>query len=123
MMRLYVGTVRDGGCKAVYATEGPSAWALDPRLDIWSHSPAGFNWGYGGSGPAQLALALLADAVQHDGLAVLLYQQFKREVVALIPGDTGWIMSREEILLWATEQAGEELAQRVNLDVGTEADG
>ena len=33
---------------------------LDPRLDLCSHSPSGFEWGYGGSGPAQLALALLA---------------------------------------------------------------
>ena len=35
---------------------------LDPRLDLANHSPTGFEWGYGGSGPAQLALALLADA-------------------------------------------------------------
>lgn len=25
---------------------------------VWNHSPDGFNWGYGGSGPAQLALAI-----------------------------------------------------------------
>ena len=31
--------------------------ALDPRFDLWNHSPTGFEWGYGGSGPAQLALA------------------------------------------------------------------
>jgi Family of unknown function (DUF6166) len=30
---------------------------LNPRLDLWNHSPTGFEWGYGGSGPAQLALA------------------------------------------------------------------
>src|SRR5262245_1194599 len=35
---------------------------LPARLDLRSHSPTGFEWGYGGSGPAQLALALLADA-------------------------------------------------------------
>jgi len=27
-----------------------------------NHSPTGFNWGYIGSGPSQLALALLLDA-------------------------------------------------------------
>lgn len=32
--------------------------ALDPRFDLRFHSPDGFEWGYGGSGPAQLALAL-----------------------------------------------------------------
>ena len=30
---------------------------LNPRLDLWNHSPTGFEWGYSGSGPAQLALA------------------------------------------------------------------
>lgn len=35
--------------------------ALPLRLDLANHSPSGFEWGYMGSGPAQLALALLAD--------------------------------------------------------------
>lgn len=29
------------------------------------HSPTGFSWGYGGSGPADLARALLVDALPH----------------------------------------------------------
>ena len=45
---------------------------LDPRLDLWNHSPTGFQWGYGGSGPAQLALALLADYLGDDEQAVAL---------------------------------------------------
>jgi len=28
---------------------------------LWNHSPDGFEWGYGGSGPAQLALAIYQD--------------------------------------------------------------
>jgi hypothetical protein len=31
---------------------------LNPRCDLRNHSPDGFQWGYAGSGPAQLALAL-----------------------------------------------------------------
>ena len=50
---------------------------LDPRLDLWEHSPTGFEWGYGGSGPAQLALALLADHLGDDELAMALHQDFK----------------------------------------------
>lgn len=34
---------------------------LDPRTDIVNHSPTGFEYGYGGSGPAQLAIGILAD--------------------------------------------------------------
>lgn len=54
---------------------------LDPRYDLRNHSPAGFNWGYGGSGPAQLALALVADASGDDALALKVYQRFKFEIV------------------------------------------
>ena len=34
--------------------------ALDPRLDLAEHSPTGLEWGYGGSGPAQLCVALFS---------------------------------------------------------------
>lgn len=37
--------------------------ALPPRTDLVNHSPTGFEWGYAGSGPAQLALALCVDAL------------------------------------------------------------
>jgi len=36
-------------------------YELPMRLDLVNHSPSGFEWSYGGSGPAQLALTLLAD--------------------------------------------------------------
>lgn len=57
---------------------------LDPKRSqkVWNHSPDGFAWGYGGSGPAQLALALLLEAGLDDETAVRLHQQFKSEVVA-----------------------------------------
>ena len=32
-----------------------------PSQAVRNHSPTGFAWGYGGSGPAQLALAILID--------------------------------------------------------------
>ena len=32
---------------------------LEPSLEIAGHSPDGFNWGYDGSGSAQLALGIL----------------------------------------------------------------
>jgi hypothetical protein len=50
---------------------------LPPRNDLANHSPDGFNWGYGGSGPAQTALAILADALEDDDLALRYHQRFK----------------------------------------------
>lgn len=60
---------------------------LDPRPSqrIFNHSPDGFSWGYHGSGPAQLALALLLAAGLSENHAVRLHQSFKREHVAHWP--------------------------------------
>lgn len=58
---------------------------LKPRNDLRDHSPNGFNWGYAGSGPAQLALAILADFLDDDAQAQMLYQAFKWKVIAGLP--------------------------------------
>ena len=65
-----------------------SSRPLPLRLDLWNHSPTGFEFGYGGSGPAQLALAILADCCG-DELAVTYHQAFKWAVIARIPGPGG----------------------------------
>jgi hypothetical protein len=59
---------------------------LAKRYDLLSASPSGFEFGYGGSGPCQLAIAILAHAYS-DEFACEHYQQFKREVVAELPED------------------------------------
>ena len=55
--------------------------SLPRRLDLRKHSMTGFEWGYSGSGPAQLALAILAFEFG-DSFAGKHYQDFKREVIA-----------------------------------------
>ncbi len=50
--------------------------------EVYNHSPGGFEWGYGGSGPAQLALALLLDATGDEAVAVRYHQEFKEAFVA-----------------------------------------
>jgi hypothetical protein len=58
---------------------------LDPCLDIANHSPTGFNWGYEGSGPAQLALAIMVSEYGRDLDAhPISYHYFKSEVIAKI---------------------------------------
>jgi|SRR5579859_1133707 len=89
--KRYEGT-RSGG--TVFVTV--NGCELDPRLDLHNHSPNGFEWGYGGSGPAQLALALVADHLGDSGRALALYQDFKREVVATLPHD-GWTLVTGDI--------------------------
>lgn len=71
--------------------------ALNPRLDLRNHSPTGFSWGYGGSGPAQLALAILADYLDDDEQALRLYQDFKWKVIAGLPQGEDWTLSSDAI--------------------------
>lgn len=59
-------------------------YRLDPRFDLYRHSPDGFMWGYGGSGPSQLALALAADVTGDDARAIRIYQTFKQVYVATV---------------------------------------
>jgi hypothetical protein len=69
---------------------------IDLRLDLRNHSPTGFEWGYGGSGPAQLALAILADYAEDDELACEHYQQFKWDVISKFEKDM-WTLTDDEI--------------------------
>ena len=85
---------------------------LKPRVDLWNHSPTGFEWGYGGSGPAQLALAILADHCESDEQALNFHQRFKWAVVAGLP-HRGWTLTSEEI-----EQALHRLREQEALSGG-----
>lgn len=53
------------------------------------HSPDGFQWGYRGSGPAELARAILVRVVPDDDRArhPACYQTFKEDVLAKIQRD------------------------------------
>jgi len=97
----YIGINPNFGRNSVFrlreGQDPPSGVPLDPRLDLRRHSPDGFAWGYGGSGPAQLSLALLADFLGKDRRAVRLYQDFKFSVVARLPQRERWILTGEEI--------------------------
>jgi hypothetical protein len=98
-MKHYVGERTPQGCEVdVIDPDHPGGgYPLDPRHDLRNHSPTGFCWGYSGSGPAQLALALLADALGDDEKAQRHYQDFKFKVVGRLPHDR-WELSQEDIL-------------------------
>lgn len=96
----YTGHRRaDGGAAVHKQVDDLPPTDLAMRNDLRNHSPDGAEWGYAGSGPAQLSLALLAD-VLGDEAAQELYQRFKRDVVALFPRE-GFAISAEAIEAWA----------------------
>lgn len=90
-MNEYKGIRTQEGC--VVTVNGET---LDPRHDLYNHSPDGFEWGYEGSGPAQLALAILAHEFQNDDGAIQLYQEFKRKAISCIQADE-WTLDSTRI--------------------------
>jgi len=76
---------------------GKSPYPMQERQDIVNHSPTGIAWGYGGSGPAQCALALLLDYLGDEERARALYQDFKFKVVAGFPTNSAWRLTGRQI--------------------------
>jgi hypothetical protein len=94
--KMYTGRRGPQGC-VVWAIAGNGERKpLNPRQELRNHSPTGFEWGYCGSGPAQLALAILAEHLGNDDAALNLYQDFKWACIAQICG-ANWSLSSEEI--------------------------
>ena len=89
-MKTYAGGRSLAG--AVVTVDGAP---LDPRHDLRRLSPTGFEWTYEGAGPAQLALALLADHLGDDRQALALHERFMRSVVAQL--DNAWRLTSSDI--------------------------
>ena len=107
--------------------DGPSD--RRPLTHVSYHSPDGFEWGYAGSGPADLALAILADYFEEPPEFVLaalrsmwtprskaaaLHQSFKERFVATEHRDE-WQLHSDDIEAWLQTPANQtrlaELAQ------------
>jgi len=69
-----------------------------PLRHIVYHSPTGMEWGYGGSGPSDLARSILADFAGVK-VADTFYQDFKWDFIAKQP-EKGFQISGQEILNW-----------------------
>lgn len=110
---------------AIEADDGESMTlrkSLPARTDLFNHSPTGFECGYEGSGPAQLALAITVDHLErhalrtesaaitlgepletetsrplHERIALRLYQDFKRAIVAKLPRTRAWEISDDDV--------------------------
>jgi hypothetical protein len=90
-MRTYHGQRTENGCVVTVNGDLQGCEStLSLRLDLRNHSPTGFEWGYGGSGPSQLALALCAHVVG-DAVAAKVYQAFKMRAIATIRADEWWL--------------------------------
>lgn len=94
-MKTYIADREKHG-RSVKVQTGSDFYWLDPRPSQKkrNHSPDGFEWGYGGSGPAQLALAILMD--YGDPGAEAHYQQFKFGLIGGLPKE-GWAIEERDV--------------------------
>ena len=69
---------------------------------ITRHSPTGIEWGYAGSGPADLALSILARVAGMDE-AERHYHAFLHAVVACLP-EAGGLVRASDVRAWLREQ-------------------
>lgn len=93
--------------KRVWPEGSSERLPLKPSLKLANHSPTGFSWGYWGSGPAQLALALLLDATSVPETALAYYQEFKQAIVA--GWGAKWVIFRSDIINWLRLKHGENI--------------
>lgn len=107
----------------IMSTDG-ELWANVPLyLDEINHSPTGFEWGYYGSGPSQLAYAILRSYFElEDKLDIPTaisqakrhYIRFKQEFVAKWHGEE-WELTSPWLELWLTgERVGWFVDERDN---------
>lgn len=99
-MKIYEGITAANGDKEVWVdcqTPGCESYRLPLYLDEVNHSPDGFNWGYGGSGPSQLAYAMLRDLSGDRDFAARHYQDFKWQVICDLP-DKEWQLAESTIM-------------------------
>lgn len=110
--RVYRGERVAGGTNRVWIETKrdpelpPEHSELDLHLELRNHSPTGFAWGYGGSGPAQLALALLMHALGDQAMALAHYQDFKQDHVA--GWKESWSITAEDIQFYVLSKVTRE---------------
>jgi len=113
-MATFVG-VRIDGAVHVYRLDPPDCTRLKHHLVAGYRTKGGFEWGYRGAGPAELAIAILHDVCQDDDVAARLYQRFKHDVIAFLPR-AGFVMESEYVERWLMEQIASDPRIRVLFD-------
>jgi hypothetical protein len=98
---VYTGVVDQHG---QHVNLNHERFSHERSLNVVRHSPTGFSWGFEGSGPAQLALAILLEELTPLGFSVkgvrAYYQDFKREVIAKLAPDKPWTLTSADVARW-----------------------
>lgn len=66
-------------------------------------SEEAFDWGYSGSGPARLALAIIVHVTKDIRLAKIIQDDFLQEVISQMP-EEGFTLTIEDLRNWAKKK-------------------
>ena len=99
-MKIYQGKIVNHNPIVEVTKSDGNVTDLDPKRSqaIVNLNSDGFNWGYDGCKPAQLALAILLDVTNDASIALGHYQAFKDACVRHW-SDT-WELSSETVRTW-----------------------
>ncbi len=97
MAKIYKGINNGTGGQSVMVIDGDKKYSLP---HIVRHSPDGFQWGYGGSGPSELARCILLDLLGSFPRSIIdhIYQDFKSYFIEIAADDL--MIKEEDIRAW-----------------------
>lgn len=98
-MKTYTGTRTIDGL--VVMVDGVT---LPDHRTIKQYTDTGFEWGYPGDSPRQLALAILFDHLGVASEAISAVETFMKKVVAVLDND--WVLTSEQIASQLKSQDG-----------------
>lgn len=106
--RGYIDRTTDDAKVDIYENDvkiGP----LHNRMDVFRHSPDGYSWGYGGSGPHQLAGNLLMHMLGGNKAAAEIarqyYHQFVNDFLCKVDMAEPIEIREEDVRQWLAKQA------------------
>lgn len=100
-MKVYKGYRDNNGTAHVDVLDLIETGVITSSLNhVVRHSPTGFEWGYHGSGPSELARCILLDMGYPEQKVDMVYQEFKRWRIAEYDQQQGWELHADSIKIW-----------------------
>lgn len=88
---------------AVDDVEKGRCYPLPEYYGLCKHSPDGFSWGYNGSGPSQLAFAIIHNVFHDITLTQDVYMRFREAKIATLDKDSDHIITEQSIREWVAK--------------------
>lgn len=83
--------------RGVHCSVMPETGPLYPLPHLLRHSPDGFEYGYGGSGPSDLARSIVGDLLGEKDPKPSLYRPVTHRLISQISGDGPVFVAEETV--------------------------